>query len=672
MLSAFTGTNVALERIVAAASTLLSEYQKSGYSGVNISIAQELITNGVVTMHLYLGAFPQVLISGKPYPTGRVAGERAVVAASAAPATNAEPRFTVIAYEIRGDTLLSTNTLMSIFAKHTGTNVTLSDIRQAATDMQMEYRNRGFPTVTVTIPQQQLTDGIVKIRVFEGRLSDILVTQNRYFSSNNVMRALPGLRTNIILNSALFQAELDRANANQDRQIYPMLQPGPEENTTALNLQVKDRLPLHAKVELNNQNTPGTPDLRLISSASYQNLWQLGHSVGVQYSFSPESYRTSGQWPFYDLPLVANYSAFYRLPLGNPEPVAEAVARQPESFGYDEASRKFRLPPSSGAPELNFYASGSTDDTGLMTVNQKTLVETDAVTVQRKDVQQDLTVNGDVGFRLSEPLPSAGGFRSTVSVGPDWKSYSFNSVKTNSFIFTTIIRDQNNNPVQTNVAVDISPVPQTDRLLDYVPVAARYDASLSDGLGTTRFGLGVSANAWYSGSQSNLQIISLSKESTGHWVALTPSLVRDLRLWTNWVMTVRADGQWASQPLISNEQYGLGGVNTIRGYHEGEVYGDTGWHVSIEQGTPTRVLGVVYGKSRLAVRGMLYMDYGEVYLLDPNGRPRSTSLWGTGVGVVATVGSVWEARFLFSMPLLNAGTTSAMSPRFDFSLSAQF
>ena len=92
----------------------------------------------------------------------------------------------------------------------------------------------------------------------------------------------------------------------------------------------------------------------------------------------------------------------------------------------------------------------------------------------------------------------------------------------------------------------------------------------------------------------------------------------------------------------------------------------------VEQGTPTRVLGLAYGKNRLALRGTVYMDYGEVYLLDPQGRQAATPLWGTGFGGVATVGPAWEARFLFSWPLLNAGTTAAMSPRFDFSLSAQF
>ena len=100
------------------------------------------------------------------------------------------------------------------------------------------------------------------------------------------------------------------------------LEPGLQENTTALRLQVKDRLPLHAKVDFNNQSSPGTPDLRVNTSASYQNLWQLEHSVGVQYSFSPEAYKAGESWNFYDQPLVANYGGFYRLPLGGSGPIA--------------------------------------------------------------------------------------------------------------------------------------------------------------------------------------------------------------------------------------------------------------------------------------------------------------------------------------------------------------
>ena len=177
-------------------------------------------------------------------------------------------------------------------------------------------------------------------------------------------------------------------------------------NTSVLDLTVKDQLPLHAKLELNNQNSPGTPDLRVNGSAEYDNLWQLEHSFGVQYSFSPEDYKLGNQWDFYDEPLVANYSAFYRLPLGTPGSVADAVSSQPESFGYDEATRKFNLPPPSGVPELNLYASRSTIDTGIELGATQTIFNQPGVQqIFEQDRQEDLTVTEDLGFRLSGPIP---------------------------------------------------------------------------------------------------------------------------------------------------------------------------------------------------------------------------------------------------------------------------
>jgi hemolysin activation/secretion protein len=565
---------------------------------------------------------------------------------------------------------------MSIFAKRTGTNVALSDITQAASDMQMEYHNRGYPTVKVVIPPQQLTNGIVKIRVFQGRLSEIVVDQNRYFSSNNVMRALPSLRTNIILNGPLFQAELDRANANQDRQIFPQLEEGLQENASTLHLQVKDRLPLHAKVDFNNQSSPGTPDLRVNTSASYQNLWQVEHSVGVQYSFSPESYKSGDSWNFYDRPLVANYGAFYRLPLASPESVAEAVAAQPDNFGYDEATRKFRLPAPSGRPELNFYASRSSIDTDVTTLSSGTLYNTNGNSLDRQDVQQDITTTSDLGARLSIPLQTTAQFQSGLSSGFDYKGYELTSYKTNIFTLTSQILDTISNPghVTTNINVSTinSPVPTTSRSLDYLPLSLRYDASLRDSRGVTAFGLGLSANAWYSGSLSNLQSISGSSESSGYWLILSPSMSRDFVIHTNWILSLHGEGQWASQPLISNEQFGLGGVNSVRGYQEGQVFGDTGWWLGLEQKTPPQVLGLVYRNHPLTVRASAFMEYGEVYLLDPQGRQDRTPLWGTGFGGVASIGATWEARLLVSWPLLTAGAAHAGVPRLNLSLSAQF
>jgi hemolysin activation/secretion protein len=155
-------------------------------------------------------------------------------------------------------------------------------------------------------------------------------------------------------------------------------------------------------------------------------------------------------------------------------------------------------------------------------------------------------------------------------------------------------------------------------------------------------------------------------------VALTPRFSWQFPIYTNWLTTLRADGQWTSEPLISNEQFGAGGVNSVRGYREGEVFGDNGWRVSLEQQTAPHNVGVVYGDVPLVLRGSIYMDYSQTSLIDPQGRPGVVDLWGAGFGWVASVGSHWETRFLFSVPLLSTTTTVAYEPFFNFSLTAQF
>ncbi len=688
LLAPHIGTNIPLSDIIKAASDLQRDYLNRGYPVPSIAIAPDHIKSGTVTFNLFHAGLPQILVSGTRYSTNGEPLLTFQAAPTNAPAiagtntpgtatkTNTGPKFVVTNYEIRGETLLTTDTLSSIFSKYTGTNITVQDIVKAASELQLEYRNRGFPSVNVTLPPQQITNGIVRIRVFVGKLSEIELTGSHwhhYFSSNNVMRALPSLQTNVILNGLVFQAELDRANANQDRQLYPQIEPGDIENTTRLRLEVRDRFPLHGKIELNNQSTPGTPELRLNSSAVYNNLWQYEHALGFQYSFSPENYKTGDEWDFYDQPMVANYSAFYRMPLGNPESVADVIATTPGNFGYNEATRKFQLPPPSGKAELNVYASRSTIDTGVMSLSRHTIQNIPGVlSIVENDVQQDLTVNNDVGARLTFPFPALGDIQSTLSGGLDYKSYQLRSAKTNDFFFSIITLDVNGNPNPPVTSTVASPVPLTIKNIDYVPLSFHWDASEQDARGISSLGLGYSMNLWYSGGKANLQRISGSTESTGHWMAFTVDASREQSIFTNWPFALRLDAQLASEPLISNEQFGNGGINGVRGYREGEIFGDSGWRIMAEQKTPPKVIGLAYGTAPLTVRGSVFMDYGENYLLDAGERKNRQPLWGTGFGFAASIGPTWDLKFLFAWPLISTPTTRANEPRFDFALSAQF
>ena len=715
LLSRYTGTNISVEEIVRAAADLQLEYSKQGFQTMNVIIAQKRITNGIVTMGVFPGAIAQIVVSGIRYAVSSNGVAMAAnltesnVSSSAtqpqnttnSTATNAGPHFTVDKYLIAGNSVLTPQAIAASLTNAAGTfgtNVTLNGIRTAAAELQGAYRARGYVTVAVGLPPQKLTNATVKMQVTEGRLASIEVKGNHYFSSNNVMRALPSLHTNIILNGLIFQAELNQANANQDRQIYPIIDPGPDPGTSDLTLKIKDRLPLHAKVELNNQSSPGTPDLRLNSSAVYNNLWQHENSFGVQYGFSPEVYKLGNQWNLYDRPLVANYSAFYRLPLGNPKAMQDVVANNPESFGYNEATRKFNLPPPSGLPELTFFASRSSIDTGLSFTPQEVLATTSVTNGQniitttnlsKNASQQDLTVNNDIGFRFNLPLTTSADFHSGVSGGFDFKTYELTSRGTNIFTLNVIETDYaGNQTLQVPViSYNYSPLPLTVNQMEYLPLSVRYDAGWHDFLGVGSIGLGLNANLWFSSLTSkgagttnaaylrdakSLQFITSSPLSSGNWIVLNPSFSHQFEPFTNWPTTFRADGQWASEPLISNEQFGAGGVNSVRGYREGEVFGDNGWHISFEQQTPPHVVGPAYGNTPIVIRGSVYMDYATVYLLDPQGRPDNVSLWGAGFGGVASIGSHWEARLLFSWPLLGTANTPANQPYFNFGLTAQF
>jgi hemolysin activation/secretion protein len=582
--------------------------------------------------------------------------------AAPAPAQSKTLHFPISHYEVTGNTLLPEKVLEGILSKHTGTNVTFENVTSAVKELQLEYHNRGFDTISVTIPQQVLTNGVFKIRVFEGRLAEIVVTGNRYFSSNNVMRALPGLRTNIFLNSKLLQPQLDLANADQDRQIYPEIHPGPDSNTTELMLRVKDQLPLHAKIEANNQSTPGTPDLRLATSAVYDNLWQLDHALGLQYTFSEEEYKKGGDWEPYDRPLVANYSGFYRLPLSTADSLAD-----------EAANRKFVLPPASGAPELNIYASGSTIDTGVLTGSPITITNSPGGSTLKQIVTQDLTYSDALGFRLTQPLPELDGFRPHFQVGMDYKSFRTVDFETNDFIFIEHLTNVNGTPF-TRVTVVPSGVSPARKSLSYLPLTLHWDASRDDQLGTTGLGFNYSPNLWYYGTRRDVDGVSGSPQSSGFWHILTGNASREQTLPSDWKLALRADGQWASEPLISNEQFGAGGVAGVRGYREGEVFGDTGWRVTSELKAPSYRVGFAgKGTSRpLIVRASFFMDYADTYLLDPQGRRAATPLWGTGFAGAASLGSHFNGMLSFAWPLLSTPTTEAYQVRITFSLSAQF
>ena len=602
-------------------------------------------------------------------PTGTVTNAATEVYTTNAPP---KPTFKVDRYEVNGNTLLTPLELEGILTNFVGPKISVEQVVPAQKTLNLAYRRKGYVTVSTTLPPQKITNGVVQLKVIEGRLAEITVTGNRYFSSNNVMRALPSLRTNEMLQVQWFNPELDRANRNSDRQVYPEIIPGPEPGTSALMLKVKDRIPLHGRLEVNNQSTPGTPDMRVNTSVQYNNLWQYEHSLGAQYSFSPERMKEQNRLPerFYDHPLIANYSAYYRMPLTSQGSYRAQATANPAAFGYDEATKQFRLPASTGNPELSLFASRSTTDTGTKKGPVTNVSQTSFLKIDSYDTGQDLSQNESLGWRVSLPLPDVGGVKTTLSAGMDFKVYNSASYNTNNFPYTITVFDAFGVPSEKTTLIS-APQPFRSSSLTYLPATLRWESSVSDKRGQYSFFTGVNANLPVLSSSADFKGVAGSQLARNDYLTAVIGVSREQRLPGGYSILLRADGQWANMPLISNEQFGIAGTGAVRGYQDGEQFGDTGWKVSLEPRTPFYELGMVDGTEPMRVRMSAFMDYGENYFLEPL-RGNARKLWGTGLGIQALIGQLIDGRLAIGWALNETRLSAAGSVRASFAVGVQF
>ena len=620
--------------------------------------------------------------------------------ATSVTATNAvgQPRFIykLDRFEVLGNTLLPTNVISKVLAPYIGegdVNQMVGKITNGLGALQLEYFQRGWYTVKVAYPPQKFTNGVVIYQVTEGKLAAVRILGNRYFSSNNIMALLPYLKKikseDGILNSFIFQTELDRANSNPDRQVSGKVVPGPEAGTSALKLDVTDRLPLHGRLDLDNYSPPGTPELRVNANASYGNLWQLDHTLGLQYGFSPELMKPSlgdGTHVSYnpmDAPTVAYYSGFYRAPFGSPAEVESQIAQNPNNFGYNETTRQFVQPPAIGRPEFTAYASRSTTGPTIYgPVGQ--VVDTSLLQIEQQLITQQYTSQTTAGGRLSFPLPEWHGIQSSWSIGMDYKEDKVVTLPTNNFYYTTVVTHGANSsapPTISHNSIAIAGI-GTYPSLQYTPFFLGWTGSRRDHWGQmaaksnlwSEFDGGLSLVAGSGGTFSRDKafptLISNNKDSTTEFLALRPQLSRTQVLPDNFTLYGSMAGQWASEPLLNLEQFELGGNGSVRGYREGELYADTGWGGQLELRSPTYWRGA--SALKIGMQITAFTDYGEGYSLDQAAAQNTDALWGAGAGVNFKFGSYVESHILVAWPLLNSAYSVAGHERISFSVSAQF
>jgi hemolysin activation/secretion protein len=235
---------------------------------------------------------------------------------AAQPAAPAADHFDVLEYRVLGNTVLPAIEIERTLYPLLGTGKELADVEQARSTLENVYRAAGYGTVFVDIPEQDTADGIIRLKVTEGRLERTTVGGAHYFSGRDIKAALPEATAGEVPHLPTLQDELAALNAQTtDRVVTPALKPGQSPGTMALALNVQDTLPLHGRFEVNDQYSLNTSKLRAIAALSYDNLFARLDSLSVQFQTAPEEISESKVWALsYTTRLPdprARLSAFY-------------------------------------------------------------------------------------------------------------------------------------------------------------------------------------------------------------------------------------------------------------------------------------------------------------------------------------------------------------------------
>lgn len=201
-------------------------------------------------------------------------------------AAPAEVQFDVMEFVVEGNTLLPQDLVERALQPYMGPGRTFKDMDAAREALEKVYQDAGYLSVVVSLPNQRVDAGEVHLDVTEAKVEKLSVTGSEYHLPSKVREQVPSLQPGQVPYFPQVQQELAAVQSG-DMQVTPLINPGNEPDAIAVDLKVQDTVPVQASVELNNRQSYNTSKGRVSASASYGNLFQMGHRIGMSWQYAP-------------------------------------------------------------------------------------------------------------------------------------------------------------------------------------------------------------------------------------------------------------------------------------------------------------------------------------------------------------------------------------------------
>lgn len=197
------------------------------------------------------------------------------------------PSFVLTSVIFEGNTVFSTAELEKFAAPLLGQTVRLSNLKEIARQITLLYRSKGYLTSRAYIGPQEIADGVVTIKLLEGRLDRTVVEGNRYFSTG-LIEEMAVLPSDGPFQYTQLEKRLRFVNRNPDMDLSAVLTPGDRPETSNLNLKTDDKFPIHGYYEFNNHGTKFTHRSRHTVTGIHNNFLGRADMLSVTGSIAEE------------------------------------------------------------------------------------------------------------------------------------------------------------------------------------------------------------------------------------------------------------------------------------------------------------------------------------------------------------------------------------------------
>ena len=175
----------------------------------------------------------------------------------------------------------------------------LLDLKQ---EILMYYRRQGRPVVTLQIPQQKVTDGVLQILVIEGKLGQVKVEGNTHFKSH-ILRNYIQLKEGQPIDSQILLTDVAWINRNPFRHVDVVFGPGDIAGTTDIRLLTNDSRPWKVYTGVDNTGYDKTSLIRLFTGANWGKIFNLDHTFSMQLTHAPDIRQFWSLIGYYSMPL---------------------------------------------------------------------------------------------------------------------------------------------------------------------------------------------------------------------------------------------------------------------------------------------------------------------------------------------------------------------------------